>query len=181
MRRRVYENRSSFEAARKLREKFVDRPMTRVSEVSWTWPKEMREVGTCESVMYTSDKWRSLGDYIDYKHISEAPQRLLVKPGFIVDYKSGKPLRLASEKRPLDYPMPDAFAELARILALQVRFLDEDGDPGEYHQVNIARATLGAARHPTTGETFLIVYTPSTLCAIIVGDQLDVEKDGIVG
>jgi hypothetical protein len=88
----------------------------------------------------------------------------------------------------LDGPMPDAFAELAPILGIQARLFDSVGPDGEpelsedRYQINIAKAMLGAAKHPRSGETFLFVYTEKEgpLC-VITGDILDVEKDGIVG
>jgi len=182
MRRSMYENRKSFDAARQLRETFVDRKMTRVEEMRWEWPKAMVEVGTCEAVMYSSDKWKRIGDLIDYKHNAEAKQRVCVCQDFIRDYHSGKPLSLTEFDIQLPSRMPDAVAELANILGLQVQFYDDDGESsGEYHQVNIARAKLGAAKYPRTGETFLLIYTPSQLCAIITGEELAVERDGITG
>ncbi len=177
----MYENRKSFDAAKRLRETFVDRPMTKVDALEWEWPKRLEEVGTCEAVMYTSDKWKPIGEFEDYKHVAEGSQRLFVKPGFIVDHKSGKPLELYSEVVPVEGPLPDAIAVLAPILGIQARFYDDEGEPGDYFQINVARAKLGAAKHPKSGETFLVVFTPKELVAIITGTELDVEKDGIVG
>jgi uncharacterized cupin superfamily protein len=84
--------------------------------------------------------------------------------------------------------MPTVIAELAPILGLEFQPYAEPDDDGDelklsdtYHAIDIARAYVGAAVHPTTNKTFLIVYTRSELCAIITGDILAVEKDGIVG
>jgi hypothetical protein len=151
-------------------------------------------VGQSEAVQYTSDKWKKRGDYQDYKHVAEGPQHLYVKPGFLEDYGSrGKKLDLPGELVEIPTRMPEAIAELAPILGVQFQSyrpapedLDDDEDyeyelSGEYYNVCIARAYVGAACLPDTGETFLIIYTRSDVCAIITGDSLNVEQDGIVG
>jgi hypothetical protein len=191
MMRRYELNRSSFEVARKIRETFQDAPAKKVDEFSWSWPTTMIEIGSCEAVLYTSDKWKRPGDFTDYKHNAEGAQTLLVRPGFLRDFD--RPSRavdgLVSRKVAIDGPMPDSFAVLAPILGLQARFYveGEDGEPElpkDYetaYQIDIAKAWLGGAEHPETGQKFLLVYTPSDLCCIITGEILDIEKDGIVG
>ena len=86
-------------------------------------------------------------------------------------------------------PMPDSFAVLADILGVQVQLYERGGadgyqlpksDDGLY-QVDISRAKLGASRFPDTGDAFLIVYSSAGVDLLIVGKQLDIEKDGIVG
>lgn len=183
MSRRLYENRASFDDARRIRERFQDREMERVSELGWTWPKRMDEVGTNLAIAYSSNKWqRNRGTFEDYKHVSEGPQRVFLNPEFdIVGYfgESAPPIYAASATMS---GMPDAIAELADFLGIQIEFDDAQGKPsGECYQVNIVRAKLGSARHPVTGETFLLVYTRTMLCMLITGSILGVEKDGIVG
>lgn len=181
-RRYVVNVRDTFDSAKKLRENFMDRPMERTHPVEWQWPDVLQEVGLVHAVMYTSDKWKKKGAFEDYKHRREGEQYLLVQPGFLVDYHTSDELKVSGPDVELNGPMPDTFAVLAPILGVQVELYGRDGRPSEeYHQVQIARATLGAAVHPSTGETFLLVYSPSALHAIIVGDKLDVTSDGIVG
>lgn len=173
--RRMFENKArDFEAAKKLREKFVDRPMKKVTDLQWSWPKAMDEVGVCTAVMYSSDKWTKGGKFTDYKHIHESraeTHKLLLSRDFDLGTET------FTEPYALD-KMPAAVAELANILGLQYRLYDADGVLGtQDFQVNIVRAKLGAAVHPN-GETILLVYTHSTLCCIITG--FEVEKDGIV-
>lgn len=174
--RRMVENRQrrDFDSAKKLRETFTDRPSKKVIDLRWDWPRSMDEVGVCTAVMYTSDKWKKVGDFEDYKHINESSDdkhKLLIGKGFdlgVETYVEG----YALDK------MPDTIAELANILGLQYRLYDKDGKlGGEFYQVNIVRAKLGAAIHPN-GETILLVYTASTLCCVITG--FEVEKDGLV-
>jgi len=179
MRRRLVENRRDFPTAKKLRETFVDRRMSKVIDQSWSWPRSMDEIGVCTAVMYKSDKWKSIGDTEDYKHINESGEeshKLLISRDFDLGLPRGV------EMFPQVYElsrMPDTIAELANILGLQFKLYDEDGklEDADY-QVNIGRhVKIGAAVHPS-GETVLLVYSKSTLCCIITG--FDVEKDGIV-
>ena len=177
-------------SATAIREKFIDAPATQEQVMRWKWPKEMQHVGEWQAgegaVMYASNKWqKNPSKVIDYKHLAEGPQRLLVLPGFLRDYhRPGSKWLTRKEWEHL----PDAFAVLAPILGLQA-CLYEEGEDGEpelsedgLYQINIANATLGAAKHPRSGQTFLFVYTEKEgpLC-VITGDILDVEKDGIVG
>ena len=175
--------------AKALRETFMDRPASRKTKLKWSWPKQMIEAGSCEAVMYTSDKWRDEGDYQDYKHVAEGPQTIYVKKGFLADH-TGKEIVLCGPVVEVVTDMPDTIAMLAPILGVQCRLYDE-GDDGEaylpsgnknLYQVDIKGAKLGAAKHPDTGETFLVVYTENegVLC-MITGTKLDVLKDGIVG
>ncbi len=193
-RRRVYmPNRSSsVERAREIRETFYDKPAERATPVRWQWPKRMREVGTCEAVMYTSDKWKPTGKFEDYKHIAEGPQRLMVTDGFLRQYGSpGHKLQVVGPVIDLNPPMPDAFAVIAPILGVQTRLYEEKGDDGRYllpngnddgyYQIDIPNAQLGGAEHPGTREKFLLVYTGSGVHCIIVGDELEIEPDGIAG
>jgi hypothetical protein len=160
----------------------------------WRWPKTMQEVGEWKAgdgaVMYASNKWQSNPkNVIDYKHLAEGRQRFFVVPGFLRDYhRPGSKLRVMGPLVELDGPMPQAFAVLAPILGVQVNLYDSGTDEApeasgdSLYQVNIANATLGAAKHPGTGQTFLFVYTEreGPLC-LITGEILGVEKDGIVG
>lgn len=175
MRRRLIENASALKSARRHRETFMDRPATKAARAAWDWPKKMDWVGYCEAVMYESDKWKSVGTFEDYKHVSEAEQFVLCSPGFIRDYHSRNPLELEHEPFTLPKDLPDAFAELANIFGVQIKTLDD-----QYLQIDIARAKLGAATDPELG-TFLFVYTKAAVHMVITGEQLRVEKDGITG
>lgn len=173
----------------KLRETFMDRESRRKTKLKWKWPERLVEAGSCEAVMYTSDKWREEGDFVDYKHVAEGPQVLYVREGFLRDY-DGNDLESCGEVVELVHEMPDTIAMLAPILGIQCRLYEQDEDGESYlpngdenlYQIDISGAKLGAAKHPETGETFLVVYTESggVLC-MITGTKLDVLKDGIVG
>jgi len=180
MRRMVENRRRDFDAAKKLRETFTDRPMKKQIDLGWQWPRSMECVGVCTAVMYSSDKWQKIGQLTDYKHISESAagreeHKLLISSNFDLGLPRG--VDSFSESYALDR-MPNAVAELANILGLQYQLYDEHGKlVDDDYQVNIVRAKLGAARHPN-GETVLLVYTRSALCCLITG--FEVEKDGIV-
>ncbi len=188
MSRRLIVNRSDldFERAKKIRETFVDRKMEKKVPIHWSWPSKVYGVGQSEAVAYTSDMWKKRGDYQDYKHVAEGPQQLYVRKGFLGDYRSRQPLPFPCEEVDLPRRMPMVIAELAPILGFQYQpYAERDDDElvlsGKYYGVDIARAYIGAAVHPDTEKTFLIVYTRSEFCALITGDILGVERDGIVG
>ena len=173
-------------AAAEIREAFYDKPVEDVFDIHWTWPKSMIEVGRSEAVQYTSDKWKKRGDFEDYKHVAEGPQYLYVRKGFLRDFSNARQeLALDSEEVTLPKRMPTAVAELAPILGIQFTPYEWRGEKlvvsrdDPYH-VQIQKAYIGAARLQN-GETFLVIYTREELCAIITGDILGVEKDGIVG
>ena len=174
MRRRLVENRRDYSTAKQLREVFTDRPSKKVIDLGWSWPRSMDEVGVCTAVMYSSDKWKRIGDFEDYKHINESgdeAHKLLLTQDFDLGVET------FCEKYALT-EMPDTIAELANILGIQYRLYDAEGRLSDQnYQVNIVRAKLGAAKHPN-GETVLMVYTTKALCCVITG--FEVEKDGIV-
>ena len=177
--------RDSVAAAREMRRKFHDKEPEHETAVPWDWPDELQEIGTCEAVMYASPKWQqNPRKIIDYKHVAEGPQRILVRKGFVHDHRGSRELDVVGPHHELN-DMPDAFAVLDKILGVQVQLYagsDEEPElPGDFFQIDIPGAWLGAAKHPETGETFLIVYTNDGVHCLIVGPQLGVEKDGIVG
>jgi hypothetical protein len=183
----------AWKQAYKLREKFMDREPEWEIDIPWEWPKAMIEVGTCESVMYASDKWRSKGDREDYKHISEGPQWLWVQPDFLVWYDIDEKVDAFGPKVRLPR-MPSTFAILADVLAIQSQLYEERDERGGYHlsngqseeegegfvQIDIPKAKLGAAQLQN-GSAVLLLYTNDDLHAMVVGDELRIERDGIAG
>lgn len=188
MSRRYTRNVAEDEAA-KIRETFMDRPAEWQKHFDWTWPTSIRKVGECLSVMYRSDKWKRKGSFEDYKHRAEAPQSLYFTSLCQVTGEDGDLLGSAG-KAETTKPgrLPDTFAELAHFMGIQCRFYKKrgsdlylpngDDDLFEFH---IPHAKLAAGK-TIDGETFLVVYkdTEGPYC-FVFGDDLDVEKDGIVG
>lgn len=187
-RRRYTLNASELEHARNIRRTFMDREPEHEKQVPWEWPQKMQHIGQCEAVMYSSDKWKPKGQREEYKHVAEGKQELLVAPGFVRQYdRPGEELAVVGPFVELADPMPSHFAVLANVLGVQAQlFVGDDealdlGGEDSLYQIDIAGATLGAAKHPNTGETFLVIYTPSGVHCIVTGDVLAIEKDGIVG
>jgi len=172
--------------AQEIRETFTDRPASKVQLMRWKWPASIQEVGQCIAVMYSSDKWHKPGEVEDYKHVAEDEQLLFVKPGFLVD-EDGSELGLVGPMTDLNGEMPQSIAVLAPIIGIQMRLYAGKGkghylpNNGNLYQVNIPKATLGAAVHPDTGEKFLLIYSPTEVLCLITGSSLDVLHDGIVG
>jgi hypothetical protein len=174
--------------AKKIRETFVDRNATKTTRLKFGWPESLKEVGSCEAVMYSSDKWRTDGKLVDYKHVAEGPQKLAVVPGLIKD-EDGYPLKTAGSDVKLGGSMPDSIAALAHLLGIQCRLYKRSGgklalpkgDEGLF-QLDLKGCMLGAAKHPDTKQTFLVIYSEEDgVLGVITGSKLDVLKDGIVG
>lgn len=186
MRRRMVENRAprrDEREAQRIRETFQDKPAAWDIHFDWTWPATLREIGVGMAVMYRSDKWKKPGNFEDYKHICESktPWRLFASPDFTIEgvRLAGPSAKLLSEK------MPDTIAELALLLGVQCQLFGKDGklpagDEGIF-QVTIARGKLAAGR-TRSGEAFLCMYVQDEGPKLFLfGEELDVEKDGIVG
>jgi len=190
MRRRVYtRNFDGTAEAKKLREDFYAKPVNKTKVFHWNWPTELVEVGECLGTLYRSNKWKkNKNQFEDYKHKSEAEQRLYVVPAKMHEIRS-LDLPVVGPTEPVRREiMPDAFAELALFMGFQVRlyrkegsryFLPE-GDEGLF-EFTINHAYLGAIKC-ADGTTGLTVYRPEEGPYLFVfGVELDVEKDGIVG
>lgn len=185
--------------ARNLRRTFTDKPVTTRTELPFTWPSVMRHIGDNIGVAYASDKWKKDGDYEVYKHIAESHNRVLALDGFLRDF--GDPTRPWPVIGPLvnisDVPMPKHFAFLAYLeeinLRLHISGTNESpafgkGDEG-YVKIALKHGLLGggmirwdALDPKDKTQTFLVIYTlDDGPLMIIEGDELDVERDGIVG
>lgn len=190
--------------AERMRRTFQDEDPKKAERMPFTWPEELQLVGHCLGVVYSSDKWKRDPEFEDYKHIAEAPQYLLVPDRFLIDWETGDPLDVVGPWVPLPRLMPRHFATLAKFLGVQMRLYDQMDDDGDGKlgtgadsliEFRVSRAFLGGARVPEgndeelaplglePGRAFLFVYTTNQagVHCIITGEELDVEKDGIVG
>lgn len=179
------------ERATEMFRTFYARPPKREIPFPFTWPERMQEVGEGCAEMYRSDKWHPK-ETDDYKHVPklEGGTRIAyVMPGFLREW--GHPARRIQVVGPmveLEAPMPRHFTRLGPLLGVQLH-LYEEGDEGEprlpkgegFFEVRMARGQLGAAEHPTTGETFLFVYSNEGVHMLLTGPKLEIEKDGIAG
>jgi hypothetical protein len=166
----------------KIREDFMDRPHRRAQKVTWDWPTEFTEIGDCYAVMYTSDKWNP-GKKKDYKHVAEGPQKVLV-PVPTISMRGEGARRLAGPTVTID-DFPDTFAVLADSLGLCLHLYENDKckllpeDEG-FCQIDYPRSKLGAGTFPD-GANFVFIYDSRGVHAVVIGEKLDVLKDGIVG
>jgi hypothetical protein len=186
-------------AAQALRETFTDKKSKKRSAVKFSWPAELQHVGQCLSVAYASDKWKDDGDYELYKHLHDgsAPNQALCARGILRFYENqskavpviGPVVSFAT------LPMPREFAVLGLFEEINLRLFtsgsDERpklgrGDSGVF-KVMFKHAHLGGSviRWSVDGhdrdQPFIFVYDDEGVRIIVVGKDLDIERDGIVG
>lgn len=157
----------------KIRETFTDRPHTSVRRMGWDWPKTMISIGTCEAILYRSDKWQKDGKEIDYKHVAEGPQELLVGDVLF----EGAPSDIKAENVRMN-DWPDSFAILAKSLGVQSKLRTRDG---RYVEMRFPKGSMLGAGKFKDGSVFCFVFNFSGVLALVQGEKLDVLKDGIVG
>lgn len=158
--------------------KFHDKKHRKHTELPFTWPEKIQEVGEGRSVMYRSNKWKlDPEEYEDYKHLAESPNMVYAEPGFLREWSD--PRRRIGVSGPmvnLQSPMPRHVAVLASLLGVQVKI------GSDYYEVTVPHGMLAGGEHPKTNEKFLVIYTKNGgVHMIITGKELDVERDGIVG
>jgi hypothetical protein len=169
----------SIERSIKIREDFYDKPHRQKKKVAWHWPDQMIEAGDCEAILYTSNKWQKDGRMIDYKHVKESPQKLLLRQDLNFQ---GDEEDFAGPIIDLKGDFPDSFAVLADCLGVQARlYLDDEGKKlGPYVDLKFSRCKLGGGKFED-GSAFCFVYDSSGVLAVVIGRDLDILKDGIVG
>lgn len=193
--------------ARSIRETFHAKPVKERIELPFQWPARMQHVGDSVGVAYASDKWKDDGEFEVYKHIAESRNRALCAPGFLHVYEDqgeAWPTIGPMVSFEGDVLMPKEFAVLAYFeeanLILHSRAVRgvaefaKNPDDDVIVKVLVKHGVLGASKirwSAIDGEQedqpFLFVYTEPTrsdaggVHMIIVGEELDIEKDGIVG
>lgn len=169
----------SLDRSIKIREDFYDTPHKRIEQVKWDWPERLVEAGDCEAILYTSNKWQKDGKEIDYKHVKEGPQKIFLR----------EDINLTGEEQEFFGPLvdmrgefPDSFAVLAKSLGIQARlYVDNEGKKyGHYVDLKFPKSMLGGGKFED-GTTFCFVYDSSGVLALVIGEKLDILKDGIVG
>jgi hypothetical protein len=171
MPRRVYD---AQDLAIGMTERFKDRPWEYQEELPFSWPTYMQNVGDSLAVAYDSDKWKPKGNGGKregelYKHLAESRNRALVQPGL---------LRLFEEIN----------LQLFTKGTNRSPAFSDDKDEGVVG-VRVRHGMLGGSYirwselyDNEKDQPFLFVYTRAAgVCIIVVGDDLDVHKDGIVG
>lgn len=192
------------EIAKKISETFKDRPVEREESLDFDWPDKLQMVGESLGVAYDSDKWKSKDaegkrESELYKHIAESPNRIYADPSLIrlegtgPKRTIGPRISLKDLSRRGELEMPKHFAILGRFMEcnciLHTEGSDDDpvapdnGDEGCV-TLTVRHGMLGASKFRRGGklQPFLFVYHPKDgVYFLITGDELDVEKDGIVG
>lgn len=182
---------------KKMRETFQDAPSKNAYRINGGFPRSVVEIGKGKSLAYTSNKWKAVDDFEDFKHIAEGPQRV-----FIPAREAGQ--RLLSRTRSGDqfpemdisYTMPPVLAELAPCLFVEVQPFDQlsgrhktFSDRALRLEYNQAILYGGYALRPggdwdnkRDTKPFLCVMSKRDgFLTLITGKKLDVTKDGVVG
>lgn len=200
---RVYDAR---DVAGTMRETFVNRPVDYETEFPFTWPPVMQCIGDSLAVAYASDKWKTKRkdgrrDRELYKHLAESRNHVFALPGVVTRERkrAGK-----YERYPVIGPrvsfadsklvMPDSFAVLGFFEEANVQLYTEGtnarpafgaGEDDGVVTLTVKHGMLGGSKmkvSPSTFKPFIFAYTQTEgVYFIIVGDELDIEKDGIVG
>jgi hypothetical protein len=182
---------------------FNDREVEYEVKLKHGWPMLMQHVGDSLAIAYASDKWQKPGAngkrFVElYKHIAESRNHAFTVPGLLHDFykpTSGWPSigPYVSLQR---VPLPQHFAILGLFreadLKLHTQGTDDEPDFGEGEDDGIVKVTCGHAMLGASkvlwsedggkDEPFLFVYTERDgVLMLFVGEELDVEKDGIVG
>lgn len=195
----------AYDDAKHYREVFTKKPVTKARPLPFTWPSEMQLVGDSLAVAYESDKWKDEGDFELYKHLAESRNRIFARPGFFYSYERQKEhFRVIGPTKPFwNVPMPRHFAFLALFEEAHFSFFNAGSNqsprfvkPEAIGRVFVAHGLLGGGKirwseldPRAKDQPFLFVYTepdpsvrePGGVHMIIVGDELDIEADGIVG
>jgi len=195
---RVYD---TADMAKTMSETFKDRPVEFEEKFSFDWPPVMQHIGDSLAVAYDSDKWRSKDaqgkrDWTLYKHLAESRNRIFCRPGIVQwEGRGGKLDAIGPHVDFSDVPMPDSFAILALFkevnVCLYVDGTDDEpilgnGDDGVV-TLTIANGMLGGSFirwseiSDREDQIFLFVFNEEGVAFLIIGDELDVEKDGITG
>lgn len=199
---RVYDAESD---ARGITETFKDRPVEYEEGLEFDWPDVVQQIGDSLGVAYASDKWKPKDakgrrEWEVYKHIAESRNRIFSVPGIIRHERRrdkkldtiGPFISLKKSSKDGSLLMPSHVSILGIFKEANVELhtagTDQDpefggGDVG-ITTLSVKHGMLGASKMKLMGELapFLFVYTPDDgVYFIIIGDELDIEKDGIVG
>jgi hypothetical protein len=158
----------------------------------------MQHVGDSLGVAYSSDKWYR--DWTLYKHLAESRNRILCRRGFLRPFDDrGEPWPVVGPMVSFErVPMPKHFSVLARFeeinLCLHTRGTDARPQFGKHKDdgcvtVEVAHGMLGGGMIQWSkvgsrrGDTpLLFVYTEKDgVSMIVLGEELDIEADGITG
>lgn len=193
--------------AKDIAETFKDRPVEREERLDFDWPDKLQMFGESLGVAYDSDKWKPKGSNGGarqselYKHIAESPNRIYADPSLIklegVGGKGGRTIgpriSLKQLSKRSNLVMPQHFAILGRFMECNcvLHTHGTDSEPSLPRSTDdgcvtltVRHGMLGASQFQREGKAqpFLFVYHPTDgVYFLITGDELDIQKDGIVG
>lgn len=175
----------------RMRETFTAKAVKERVKFDFHWPTQMQHVGDSLAVAYSSDKWKDEGDIELYKHLAESRNVILCVPGFLRDGDRpddevetiGPMISFAQTPMPRDIAILALFEEAD--LQLHVDGTDDAPSLGAKDdgvvKVTVAHGHLGGGKMQD-GRVFLVVFTERDgILMLILGDELDVLEDGIVG
>ncbi len=196
---RIYD---ASEIAQNITKTFKDRPAEYKQEFPFSWPSTMQNVGDSLAVAYGSDKWQPKS--VDgkrqlklYKHIAESRNRALVRPGILYDYYDDS--SVWNTEGPFvdlkSIPFPKHFSILGYLEEIDLILYSKDKsgklffDNDNIVKITVSGGMLGASEilwseidNSRENEPFIFAYSDNDgVMAIIFGEELDIEKDGIVG
>lgn len=192
--------------AKNITTTFKDRGVEYEKVHDFDWPDKVQQVGDSLGVAYSSDKWKPKDksgkrDWEVYKHIAESRNRIFAVPKVIRPERDAKrPMKvigpmvsLVDSTRGGKLLLPDHFSELGIFkeanVILHTEGTDDDPKFGKGKDdgcmtLSVKHGMLGAShlKYGRRSVPFLFVYTPEDgVYFIILGEELDIEKDGIVG
>jgi len=163
----------TYDVAKELRETFHKSHVKKNIKLPFEWPEKIQHIGSGAAEIYHSDKWNTTDDY---KHIAEGPQRVYLCPGTKILGEDGHQHAFQGKWKQIPRRMPQHVAILANGLGFMVELHD-----GRFFQIDIPHSMWAASRFPDGEGAFLMLYSDAGLHFIVVGDELDVTEDGIVG
>jgi len=157
------------DAAARMRETFHDSKARKRVALPFTWPKRLTFIGQGEGAIYWSDKWKTTDTY---KHKREGKRwDVYVADTLEIEgeYRKGQEFIVAGV-------MPKHVAYIGKFVGAQFKTL-----AGKPVHLELSKAHWAAAEIPSTGETVLLAYDTEGLQILVTGDEIAIEKDGIVG
>jgi hypothetical protein len=165
----------TFDLAKRDRETFHDSPVQKQVQLKARWPKTLLDIGRGYGILYRSDKWKTIDNY---KHLRESDWRILVNPSFRMTWSDGSvDIRKTDLVETFDVAgsMPKHVAYIGKCFGVQGILND-----GQIVHIEIPGAHWGAVRVPGEKQAVLIAYS-NAIDVVVVGEDLGIEKDGIVG
>jgi len=160
--------------AMKLRRTFTQKSVGGCFRAANAWPAKLKYIGHCLAVSYSSDKWKKDGDFVDYKHIVEAPQEVYAFVCPATSHIHGEPADVGGK-------LPNVLAELAPLLFIDAQLVTRSGEYQSTPSILQPSAAILYGGY-ADDEPFLCVGSQENgMMFLITGEELDVEEDGITG